>query len=292
MDRTEVMQPATWHSSNGITVHAIAAGSVRITTAHEEMKVPAPLRLPAILLDRRFTDPLPLLAYVIQHPEGVFVVDVGETRASLNRLQAAAPDFFSRWLYRTKFDAKVEDGEELVEQLPEVGVDPSSVDTIVASHLHFDHVGGLASFPEAKVVMSRVEYQRQLKRPMGAVTALWPDNLDPQLVDHQPEPELGMSAAPLTAAGDLLAVSTPGHSYGHQSVLLRTPEVDLFFAGDMVFTDTQLLGEGIPGVSYDVAATRESKRQAVDYARKRPTVFLPAHDPAAPTRLADAVTVF
>ena len=286
------MQPTQWHSSNGITVHAIAAGSVRITTAHEEMKVPAPLRLPAILVDRRLTDPLPLLAYVIEHPEGVFVVDVGETRASLTGLEHAAPDPFSRWLYRTKFDAKVEEGEELVEQLPAVGVNPSSVDTIVTSHLHFDHVGGLASFPEARVVMSRIEYQRQLNRPMGAVPALWPDNLDPQLVDHRPEPELGMLAAPLTSAGDLLAVSTPGHSFGHQSVLLRTPEVDLFFAGDMVFTDTQLVGDGIPGISFDVAATRESKRQVVDYAQQRPTVFLPAHDPAAPTRLADSVTVF
>lgn len=286
------MNPTTWTSSNGIRVHAIAAGSIRITTAHEEMKVPAPLRLPAILADRRLTDPFPLLAYVIEHPEGVFVVDVGETRKTLAGLEEAAADAFTRWLFRTKFDGTVDEGEELVEQLPSVGVDPASVDTIVASHLHFDHVGGLASFPEATVVISRVEYQRQLSRPMGAVSGLWPENLDPKLVDHQPEPEIGMSAAPLTSAGDLHAVSTPGHSYGHQSVLLRTPDVDLFLAGDMVFSESQLKSDGIPGISFDVEATRKSKQDVLTYAESRPTVFLPAHDPDAPRRLISQSTVY
>ncbi len=208
------MNPTSWTSSNGIRVHAIAAGSIRITTAHEEMKVPAPLRLPAILADRRLADPFPLLAHVIEHPEGVFVVDVGETRRTLAGLEEAAPDAFTRWLFRTKFDGTVDEGEELVEQLPSVGVDPASVGTIVVSHLHFDHVGGLASFPEARVVMSRVEYESQLK------------------------------------------------------------------------------GDGIPGISFDVKATRMSKHDVLDYARRRPTVFLPAHDPEAPQRLSSQSTVY
>jgi N-acyl homoserine lactone hydrolase len=272
-------------------VHAVTAGTIRIVRAHEEMPVPGPLRYGAILCDRRFTEPLPLLVYVIEHPEGVFVVDVGETRASVSGLVAAAPGPFSRWLYRARFDEEVGPGEELVEQLPSLGIDPSAVAAIVVSHLHFDHVGGLGSFPETRVVMSRVEYRRQLARPLGAVPRLWPEHLDPELVDHVTEPELGMAAAPITAAGDLLVVATPGHSYGHQSVLLRTGDATLLFGGDLVFTERQLLGDGIPGVSYDVAETRRSKQRVVEYARRHPTVFLPAHDPDAPRRLAACAAV-
>ena len=60
---------------------------------------------------------------------------------------------------------------------------------------------------------------------------------------------------------------------------------------DLVFSEEQLLGSTIPGISYDVKATRESKRRVIDYARRRPTVFLPAHDPLAPQRLAQGTTI-
>jgi glyoxylase-like metal-dependent hydrolase (beta-lactamase superfamily II) len=134
--------------------------------------------------------------------------------------------------------------------------------------------------------MSRIEYEKQLKFPMGAIPGLWPENLEPTLIDYTNEPELGFAATPITSRGDLIVVATPGHSYGHQSVLLRTSEADLFFAGDMVFSQQQLLDNAIPGISHRVGATRESKERVIRYAKSRPTVFLPAHDPAAPQRLA------
>ncbi len=270
-------------TSNGITICAIQGGSIAITPAHYELRVPAPLRLAAILADRRLTSMLPLNAYLIDHPEGRFLVDVGETVHTVEGIAAAGR--MTARIIASKSQLEVSHTDEVANQLRSSEIDPASIGTIVVSHLHFDHVGGLASFPGANVAIDRAEFEQQRRRPMGALTHLWPSNLEPQLLDHVPEPEIGLPATPLTAAGDLLAIGTPGHSYGHQSVLLRTPDLDFIFGGDMVFDEGQLLRGGIPGISYDVAAVRESRRRVLGYLSNRPTVYLPAHDPDAADRL-------
>ena len=51
----------------------------------------------------------------------------------------------------------VRPGDALVDQLRGVGIDRDRVKTIVATHLHLDHVGGAIDFPNAEVVCSDVE---------------------------------------------------------------------------------------------------------------------------------------
>ena len=46
-----------------------------------------------------------------------------------------------------------------VEALRRLGVDPASVSTIVVTHLHYDHTGNLAAFPQAELVLSRAELE-------------------------------------------------------------------------------------------------------------------------------------
>ena len=64
-------------------IHAIQTGTVAITTKWREGVGHGRLRLVHTLLDREWTEPLPIYAFAIEHPEGVIVVDTGETaRAS------------------------------------------------------------------------------------------------------------------------------------------------------------------------------------------------------------------
>lgn len=71
--------------------HAIQTGTVQV---HEKQRAGSGrglLRFAHTLLDRTWTDPLPILAWVIEHPEGILVVDTGETS------KASESGYFPRW---------------------------------------------------------------------------------------------------------------------------------------------------------------------------------------------------
>ncbi len=60
-------------------IHPIQTGTVSLTTAFREGVGHGNRRLLNTLLDRKWTEPLPIYAFAIEHPEGVIVVDTGET---------------------------------------------------------------------------------------------------------------------------------------------------------------------------------------------------------------------
>jgi hypothetical protein len=62
---------------------------VRVKAAHREFAGPAVLRTLAIAADPRWTTWLPITAWVVEHPEGVLVVDAGETP------RVAEPGYFA-----------------------------------------------------------------------------------------------------------------------------------------------------------------------------------------------------
>ena len=62
-----------------MNIHAIQTGTVAITTKWREGKGHGRLRLVNTLLDREWTERLPIYAFAIEHPEGVIIVDTGET---------------------------------------------------------------------------------------------------------------------------------------------------------------------------------------------------------------------
>ena len=72
-------------------IHAIQTGTVAITTKWRTGAGRGRLRLVNTLLDRKWTEPLPIYAFAIEHPEGVIVVDTGETA------RTSEPGYFPAW---------------------------------------------------------------------------------------------------------------------------------------------------------------------------------------------------
>ena len=72
-------------------IHALQTGTVAITTKWREGVGHGRRRLVNTLLDREWTEPLPIYAFAIEHPEGVIVVDTGETA------RVCEPGYFPRW---------------------------------------------------------------------------------------------------------------------------------------------------------------------------------------------------
>jgi glyoxylase-like metal-dependent hydrolase (beta-lactamase superfamily II) len=124
----------------------------------------------------------------------------------------------------------------------------------------------------------------------GYLPHRWPAGFDPELVDFRGSLGPFPAAMPLTEAGDVHLVSTPGHTAGHLSVVVRDEGHDLFLAGDTSYTEANLLTGRVDGVS-SMGAGEDAAGQTLAriraYAAERPTVYLPSHDPAAADRLAN-----
>lgn len=284
---TEVaVPPVSITTRSGVRVHGIQTGFVAIKTAHARLQGLPPLRLLSIIADPRWTALLPILTWVIEHPEGLFVIDTGELAAATDIETYMASDPANRWFFKRNLPLFVTPAEELATQMRGLGLDPAAVRTVIMTHLHGDHAGGLGFFPNAEFLIARDEYVGHQRRPMGAVASLWPAGFAPHLIDYPGSPLDPFPATfPVTNAGDLLIVPTPGHSYGHQSVILRDGEQCYFFAGDMAFTAEQLHTQGLQGIAQNLGQARDTLRRTLAFTRRTPTVFLPSHDPQSLARL-------
>jgi N-acyl homoserine lactone hydrolase len=274
-------------SSKGrtVTVTPISTGSVSMKTrAHTIRRHPLPLRLLDVVRDKEFTPFLPVFSWLIRHPEGLFLVDTGY-HAGVN-----SPGYFrkaaamERWFMSTQVRVKMRPEDELVSQLRSMGVSPREIRTVILTHLHVDHVGGIPAFEGASFIVDETEYRD------NSQAFLLPAWFDPIRTQHRHQgPGTFRQSHALSERGDLFLVPTPGHTKGHSSVLLQTDDVDLLFAGDVVYSIDQL-ETGRFAAPNDVRSSRGSFDAIRAYARQRPLVVLPSHDPEAPRRLQERIT--
>ena len=268
-------------------VHALQTGTVRVRTRQLEGVGRGPARAINTLRDREWTDPLPIHAWAVEHPEGVIVVDTGETAG------ASQPGYFPRWhpYFRLAVRMSVTPEQEIGPALRAVGIEPGDVRWAVLTHLHTDHAGGLAQFPNSEVLVTRTEHETAPRDSWGSSAAIspdrWPGWFAPRLLDLPSEPFGPFPAsAPLTDAGDVHLVATPGHTNGHMSVVLAEQEGFVFLAGDTSYTEALMLAGAVDGVSPDPGKARETLDRIRRFAQDERVVYLPTHDPEAAERLA------
>ena len=277
-----------------IKVTAIETGKARMKTAQmtgREGRGPVGRKLD-IFRDPNWVGPLPILAFLVEHPEeGRFLVDTGDTWRN------SVPGYLPRWhpFYR-QVEIKVAPEEEVGPRLAAMDLDPArDLTAVILTHFHHDHTGGLDHFPHTKVIAPRRNWDvsHGLRgKMMGCLPQRWPTWLRPDLVEMN-GPAVGPFPAsyPITRDGRILLVPTPGHVEGHVSVVIRDDDVTWFLAGDATYSEHNLRAELTDGVTNDPATAVETLRRIKAFAAEEPTVILPAHDPEGPARLA-ARTLF
>ncbi|MEV1175911.1 N-acyl homoserine lactonase family protein [Nonomuraea sp. NPDC049784] len=277
-------------------VSVVSTGSVSIHPEHV-----AATRKPLywwLFTSRRWTQPLPINVYVIEHRDGLVLFDAGQDRASVTD-----PDYFPGGITGVMYDRlsrfDIAPEQTLTSQLAAIGYDIGDVHTAVISHLHQDHIGGLRELTGAQIVVSRREWQ-SLGQVAPELRGLLRSHIDlPGLRWRHldPEPLADLTLAPFTTGHDLfddgsmVLLPTPGHTPGSLSMLVRSSgRAPLLMVGDLTY-DVGLLERGhVPGVGEkrQLAATTEMINQ-FRLANPGLTV-LAAHDPSAAPALAGATS--
>ena len=189
----------------------------------------------------------PCLGYLIEHPDGLLLVDTG---------MGSDPDVDAHYRPRRTPLAEA------------VGVDRADVRYVVNCHLHFDHCGGNPLLPGRPIFAQRAELDAARNVPYHTI---------PELIDAP-----GLTYTELDGEAEVLPgvliVPTPGHTAGHQSVVVRRRDGTVIVAGQSHDTATAYSADSLAqraGITEIAVPPWIERLQSLDPAR---VVF--AHDNA------------
>jgi glyoxylase-like metal-dependent hydrolase (beta-lactamase superfamily II) len=175
----------------------------------------------------------PARAWAFDRAEGVVVFDTGYAPRVLEASR--------HWPYRAyRYAAPMELGDDLRTGLARHGIRADDVRTVIVSHLHADHIGGLRDFPRSRIVLSRdalatAGWRGGRAVRSGLLPGLLPDGLHRRAVPVEELP-VGPPLGPfgthdLFGDGAFLLVPLPGHAQGQVGLGVG----DDFFVADAVF---------------------------------------------------------
>lgn len=230
---------------------------------------------------------VPIVAFLVEHPSaGPILIDTGFHRsiaAGPKAERSANLGPIGRVMGRS---IQMRPEQAIAAQLKTRGIDPADVRLVVMTHMHFDHASALSDFPGATVLVSAREW-RAARRRGSSLRGYCAAQLDPRqsyrTVDFSvpPTEPRGSFAQTLDVLGDgsLVLASTPGHSDGHMSVILRLSSREALIAGDAIYTIATLREGERPWRVEDTVAFEHSLAAIQGYDREHPdALIVPGHD--------------
>jgi len=270
-------------------VRALSTGTVRIRPEHVASNGTPELWW--LLTSRRWTEPLPINVYVIEHRDGLVLFDAGQDRASV-----VDPEYFPkalRGIYSRLAQFTIAQEDTLPVLMDRAGYSIRDVRKVVISHLHQDHIGALGELAHAELYVSEEEWQT-MRAPFPELSGVLRDHIDLTGLTWKRIAFSPSSAAPFPFAaahdlmgdGSLVLIPTPGHTPGSMSLLVRDGDATpLLLCGDLTYS-CELLQQGVvPGVG-NARQLRESSRRVLELEKHVGTLeILAAHDSTAAPRL-------
>ncbi len=170
-------------------IHCLMAGAVR-TLVHTLGQDNLPLMIPAVF---------PILVFCLEEGRRRILIDTGAPNPTL-----------------------------LSNALAQVGVLPADIDTVILTHLHFDHCANTELFPTARFILQRREWEFA-HHP----TTFQREIYVPELIDRVGECDLVLVEDYYEVADGVAVYLVPGHTAGQQAVSISTVEGTYVLAGDL-----------------------------------------------------------
>jgi glyoxylase-like metal-dependent hydrolase (beta-lactamase superfamily II) len=168
--------------------------------------------------------------FLIQHPKGSIMWDAGLSDDLIRMKEGVEAWIFHLSLKKT-----------LIAQLAEIGMQPEDIQYIAFSHMHNDHTGNASYYKHATLIMQEKEYN----------IAFDPNNRPYNYSDYK---DLENAKAiklngdhDFFGDGTVRFISTPGHTPGHQSLLISLPETGpIIISGDVSYYRENYANRAVP----------------------------------------------
>lgn len=237
----------------------------------KQAELSVPLGLVVMLGDMRFIVSGPVFVWLIEGGEKKILVDAGVG------------------------EQNGEGGEKgLKMALSSVGIKLKDIETLILTHLHFDHAENASLFENAKIYVQKSEWKSAFDPPPHYREIYHRDQLS--ILE---EMDLCLVRGDTELEDGITIVSLPGHTKGSQGVLINTSEGNYLIAGDLFYSYLNLFPERFrglrdkegnkvlpefnfpflpPGFHVDLSEWYESCFKALSLTRKNR--ILPGHEPS------------
>jgi N-acyl homoserine lactone hydrolase len=196
--------------------------------------------------------------YLIRHAKGVLLWDTGIPDAV-----ASMPD----GLTVANGAITQRRAKTLAAQLAEIGVKPDEITYVAVSHTHGDHVGNVALFPSSTVLIQAAEYEWAMTQPTKPAFAAT-QKIEKLTGDRD-----------VFGDGSVTILSTPGHTPGHQSLLVLLPKTGaLVLSGDAVHFRDNWENRRVPSMNTNRDQTLASMQRLATVLEERRAQLWINHD--------------
>ena len=156
----------------------------------------------------------------------------------------------------------------LASQLEQISVKPADIKFVAISHTHGDHIGNVELVPQAMLLVQKAEYE-------------WPGpNNAPRFKPEHPVTKLE-GDYDVFKDGSVMILSTPGHTPGHQSLLVKLPKTGaVVLSGDAVHFQSNWENRGVPANNVDKDKTLASMQRLADVLGREKAQLWINHDKA------------
>lgn len=207
---------------------------------------------------------IPVYAYLIETANGLLLFDTGCSTDCRLAPQELLGDEFSEVL-----TPDLTPDDMIQAQLSRLGFGVTDIDLVMNSHLHFDHAGGNQQFAHNRFMIQQKEWEAMDSDPTqyldSAASAI--DRTRLTLIDGDTLVDTGVNL-----------LSTPGHTLGHQSLLIETSTGPLVITSDAVYTREQFNPDHL-GASTDPELARSSVSRLIDVVQVTKARPFFSHDP-------------
>jgi glyoxylase-like metal-dependent hydrolase (beta-lactamase superfamily II) len=179
---------------------------------------------------------------------------------------------------------KTDSNRGLHSSLTALGIRPQHVDFVINTHLHFDHCGGntikkngryVPAFPNARYIIQKDEWNNANAPNEKTRSSYRQSDFLPLEVAGQ----LQLIDGDYEVIPGIKTIVTPGHTLGHQSVLISSEGKDAFYLGDLVPMTYHLKIQYLTGFDLYPLELLNTKKEIIDRAIKKNWLLIFEHDP-------------
>jgi len=215
--------------------------------------------------------------YLVDHPEGVAVIDTGLSHDMLDDPAGYGQhgaEFMEAFLPAIEYGPDTHPRAHL----DDAGYDPADVDYVVMTHLHSDHAGHMDTFPDAEFIVHKEEL-RYAHWPVPVQDVFYLEGDFDALRSAEYDVTAVEGEYDVFGDGSLRTFPTPGHTPGHQSVVAELPESGTIILGaDVAHRQDGYDREHLASFNWNLQESIASLRDVKARARRLDAEVFVTHD--------------